>query len=288
MNQTHHSIGDRASKIVLITGCSTGIGRASAHVLRQAGFDVYTTARKPTDIDRLRRQGFPCHFLDYAQSNSIQATVRWLFNQTDGRIFAVFHNGAYGQPGAVEDLSRTALCEQFEANVFGWQELTNLLLPAMRKANSGRIIYNSSVLGVVAMRWRGAYNASKFALEGLADTLRLELRQTNIKVCLIEPGPIQSEFRTTAYAKFLEHINPKASAHQEEYQRVQARLAATDGDQKDWMTLPPEAVAQKVLRALRQRRPPARMPVTAPSHVLVRLKRLIPTKWLDALVGKVD
>jgi NAD(P)-dependent dehydrogenase (short-subunit alcohol dehydrogenase family) len=182
------------SKTLLITGCSSGIGYTTAIELKNRGHNVIASARKPEDVSRLTQEGFAAIQLDLADSQSIQQAVSQAIDLTDGKIDALFNNGAFGQPGAVEDLTRDVLRFQFETNLFGTHELTNLLIPLMRRQGHGRIIYNSSILGLVAMRYRGAYNASKFALEGLADTLRLELHGTNIHISLIEPGPIVSEF----------------------------------------------------------------------------------------------
>jgi len=190
------------SKTILITGCSSGIGYTTALLLKQRGYRVIASARQQHDVDRLRQEGFEAIRIDLADSASIRLAVSEMLIMTEGRIDALFNNGAFGQPGAVEDLSRDVLRFQFETNFFGTHELTNLLIPIMRRQGQGRIIYNSSVLGFVAMTYRGAYNASKFALEGLADTLRLELKGTGIHLSIIEPGPILSDFRKNAFAIF--------------------------------------------------------------------------------------
>jgi len=202
------------AKTILITGCSSGIGYTTAIELQKRGFNVIATARKVEDVDCLAQEGLTALQLDLADSVSIQQAVKQIIELTDGEIYGLFNNGAFGQPGAVEDLSRDVLRYQFETNVFGTQELTNLIIPLMRKQGHGRIIYNSSVLGLVAMTYRGAYNASKFALEGLADTLRLELQGSGIHVSLIEPGPILTNFRQNAFALYKKNINPAKSVHQ--------------------------------------------------------------------------
>ncbi|MCK5189463.1 MAG: SDR family NAD(P)-dependent oxidoreductase, partial [Methylococcales bacterium] len=197
------------AKIVLITGCSTGIGYTTAIELKKRGHRVICSARKEADVTRLQEQGFETLQLDLADSGSIQQAVKQFIELTDGKIDGLFNNGAFGQPGAVEDLTRDVLRSQFETNFFGTHELTNLIIPLMRKQGYGRIIYNSSILGFVAMRYRGAYNASKYALEGLVDTLRIELFNTNIKLSIIEPGPITSNFRKNAFALYQKNINPE-------------------------------------------------------------------------------
>lgn len=274
-----------SEQIVLITGCSTGIGHRTAVELKQRGHRVIASARKPEDVLALRSQGFEAVQLDLADSASIQAAVQQVLVLTDGRCDALFNNGAFGQPGAVEDLSREVLRYQFETNFFGTHELTNLILPVMRKQGHGRIIYNSSVLGLVALTYRGAYNASKFALEGLADTLRLELHGTNIHICLIEPGPILSEFRKNSHELFKANIQAEQSPHRETYQKMVERLNKEGAAVP--FTLPARAVAEKVIHAVESTRPKCRYYVTFPTHLFGFLKRLLPTRWLDYFLRKV-
>ena len=212
------------SKTILITGCSSGIGGWAAHGLKARGWRVFATARQPADVARLQAEGLESLPLDLHDSASIQTAVATVLERTGGRLDALLNNGAYGQPGAVEDLSREALREQFETNLFGTQELTNQIIPVMRQQGGGRILYISSVLGLVAFPYRGAYVASKFALEGLADTLRLELASTGIHVCLIEPGPILSRFRDNAHVAYRRHVRVEASPHREKYAAMEARL----------------------------------------------------------------
>ncbi len=270
------------TKTLFITGCSSGIGYVTAQTVKQRGHRVICSARKQADVDRLRGEGFETLRLDLADSASIRQGVDELIELTGGRIDAVFHNGAYGQPGAVEDLSRAALREQFETNFFGTHELTNLLIPLFRKQGQGRIIYNSSILGFVAMRYRGAYNASKFALEGLADTLRIELHGSNIHIVLIEPGPIESRFRQNAFAMYKKHIDRDHSFHRETYQAMEARLQKPGPAAP--FTLPATAVAAKVLHAFEAERPKIRYYVTFPTYLFGYLKRLLPDSWLDYLL----
>jgi short-subunit dehydrogenase len=210
--------------------------------------------------------------------------LKQILKQTNGRIDALFNNGAFGLPGAVEDLTREAMMHQFQTNVFGTQELTNLIVPIMRKQGGGKIIYNSSILGFAAMPYRGAYNASKFAIEGFADTLRLEVKQDNIQVSLIEPGPIISDFRNNAFIQFKQWINMEESAHQQNYQAMVSRLK-TEGPSAPF-TLPPKAVTQCVIHALQKPRAKIRYRVTVPTIVFALLKRLLPNRWLDILLTK--
>ena len=272
------------SKTILITGCSTGIGYTTAIALKKRGHNVIATARKSEDVSRLTLEGFSAIKLDLADSESIQQAVNQVIALTGGRCDALFNNGAFGQPGAVEDLTRDVLRYQFETNLFGTHELTNLLIPVMRRQGHGRIIYNSSVLGLVAMRYRGAYNASKFALEGLADTLRLELHGTNIHISLIEPGPILSNFRKNSYALYKKNIDPTHSFHKEAYEAMEARLQKEGAAVA--FTLPAEAVVKKVIHALETKRPKMRYYVTFPTYIFAIFKRILPMSWLDGLLRK--
>jgi NAD(P)-dependent dehydrogenase (short-subunit alcohol dehydrogenase family) len=274
-----------SAKSILITGCSTGIGYITAQVLKQRGHQVIATARKAVDVGRLTSEGFTAMQLDLADSASIRGAVAATLELTGGKLDAVFHNGAFGQPGAVEDLSREVLRSQFETNFFGTHELTTLLLPVMRQQGHGRIIFNSSVLGFVAMTYRGAYNASKFALEGLADTLRLELHGSNIFVAIIEPGPITSDFRKNALTLFKQNIDADNSVHKDSYQNVAERLEK-EGDVAPF-TLPAKAVAAKVAHALEAKQPRIRYCVTFPTYLFAVLKRILPTAWLDYLLRQV-
>ena len=273
------------SKVVFITGCSTGIGYTTAVELKKRGYRVICSARKNSDVSRLKSEGFETMQLDLADSESIQLAVKKLIKLTDGKVDGLFNNAAFGQPGAVEDLTREVLRNQFETNFFGTHELTNLIIPIMRKQGYGRIIYNSSVLGFVAMKYRGAYNASKFALEGLVDTLRIELHGTNIKLSLIEPGPIESNFRKNAFALYKENIQPETSFHKETYKAMEERLQK-EGPAVPF-TLPAEAVALKVIHALEADSPNIRYYVTFPTYLFAYLKRILPMAWLDVLLRKI-
>ncbi|HFC93409.1 MAG TPA: SDR family NAD(P)-dependent oxidoreductase [Leucothrix mucor] len=270
---------------VLVTGCSSGIGYCVAKGLKARGYNVYATARQQDDVDRLIAEGFKCLKLDYADSESVQDLANELMLLIGCDLYAVFHNGAYGQAGAVEDLSREAMEKQFATNVFGWMELNNRLIVMMRQNNSGRIIFNSSVLGIVSLPFRGAYNASKYAIEGFADTLRLELRDTGIKISLIEPGPIESKFRANSLIALKENIDTESSVHRDLYKKNIARLEKEGAAVP--FTLPAEAVLKKVIHALESPKPKARYYVTFPTYLFTTLKRLLPTKWLDKALSKV-
>ena len=269
---------------VLVTGCSSGIGYHVAKGLMERGYNIYATARKPEDVTRLIAEGFKCLQLDYADSTSVQDLANELMLLVGTNLYGVFHNGAYGQPGAVEDLTRETLEKQFAANVFGWMELNNRLIVLMRHNNRGRIIFNSSVLGLISLPFRGAYNASKYAIEGFADTLRLELSDTNVKVSLVEPGPVESRFRANALQALKDNVNMEESVHRDRYKRTLKRLAK-EGN-VDPYTLPPEAVLKKVIHALENKSPQAHYYVTTPTYIMGTLKRLLPTKLMDMFIMK--
>ena len=270
---------------ILITGCSTGIGLCAAKMLHQQGYNVIATVRKPQDAKQLADLAITTTLLDLTDSQSILDAVTFTLKHFDNRIDALFNNAAYGQPGAVEDLNRDVLREQFETNVFGTQELTNLIIAQMRQQGHGRIIYNSSVLGFVSMAYRGAYNASKYALEGLADTLRLELSGSNIYISLIEPGPILSQFRANAFAKYQQNITKENSAHRETYLAMEQRLTKKGAAVP--FTLPPEAVVKKLIHAIESSKPQVRYYVTFPTYLFGFLKRLLPHRWLDWVLIRV-
>lgn len=271
-------------KTVLITGCSSGIGYCAAKGLQARGYRVFATARRRDSIEKLLAEGLESFRLDLNDSNSIHFAFEEVMRRTGGELYALFNNGAYGLPGAVEDLNRDALRAQFETNVFGWQELTNLAIPVMRQQGYGRIIQNSSVLGFVALPFRGAYNASKYAIEGLSDTLRLELKGSNVHISLIEPGPISSLFRMNAVKALQKYIDIENSVHREKYQGVLARLNK-QGPAVPF-TLPPEAVLKRVIHALEAPKPQARYYVTVPTHLFGFLKRILSTRALDVLLAK--
>jgi NAD(P)-dependent dehydrogenase (short-subunit alcohol dehydrogenase family) len=271
-------------KTILITGCSSGIGYCVAKGLHARGYRVFATARKKADVEKLSAEGLESFRLDLNDSNSINFAFEETLRRTDGKLYALFNNGAFGLPGAVEDLNRDALRAQFETNVFGWQELTNLAIPVMRRQGYGRIIQNSSVLGFVSMPYRGAYNASKYAIEGLSDTLRLELKGTDIYVSLIEPGPIASQFRMNAVKALEKYVDVENSVHREKYQGVLTRLNKPGPAVP--FTLPPEAVLKRVILALESDKPKPRYYVTFPTYLFGFLKRILSTRVLDAILAK--
>ncbi|HBS26568.1 MAG TPA: short-chain dehydrogenase [Gammaproteobacteria bacterium] len=274
------------NKSILISGCSSGIGLATAEVLKKRGYRVFATARKTADVERLKEKGFESFQLDMADSDSIIHCVEQVLAATNGSLYALFNNAGFGIPAAVEDLSREALRVQFETNVFGLIELTNLIIPVMRKQGEGRIIQNSSVLGLAPFPFRGAYNASKFAIEGISDTLRMELLGSGIVVSLIEPGPIISQFRQNGYRAYLKYIDGKNSYYKNNYAAMEERLLK-EGPVAPF-TLPPEAVAEKVIHALESPRPKIRYYVTKVTYIFAFLRRVLPFWLLDKVLLKAS
>lgn len=275
------------SKTILITGCSSGIGYDAAKTLAARGWRVFATCRQDKDCARLRDEGLESFRLDYTDTASITAAVQTVFERTGGTLDALFNNGAYAIPGAVEDIPTDALRANFETNFFGYHELIRQVIPAMRAQASGRIIQCSSVLGFSAMKWRGSYVATKFALEGLTDALRLEMRDTSIRVVLIEPGPITTKFRENATRQFEKWIDWKASARADQYQgSLLARLydAKTGPDPFE---LGPSAVTKKLIHALEAPRPRPRYFVTTPTYIAGWMNRLFSTRLRDWITAKM-
>ncbi|ERE16275.1 MULTISPECIES: SDR family oxidoreductase [Chromobacteriaceae] len=268
-----------SARTILITGCSSGIGYHTAKWFREKGWRVFASCRKQEDVERLRAEGFESLRLDVDDAGSIRSALDEVLARTGGTLDALFNNAGFGQPGAVEDISRQAMREQFETNLFGPWELTNAAMAVMRAQGHGRIVYNSSILGFAAMRWRGAYNASKFAMEGLCDTLRHELHGTDIHVSLVEPGPIESRFRPNALARFLKNVDIDGSVHRDNYQQQLERLKK-EGHAAPF-TLPASAVAEAVWHAATSRRPRARYRVTFPTKLFWFLRRFLPQRWYD-------
>ncbi len=273
-------------KSILITGCSSGIGYDAAHTLKSRGWRVFATCRKQDDCDKLISEDLESFLLDHTDQASMETAVAECLNRTGGTLDALFNNGAYGIPGAVEDLPTDALRTIFETNLFGYHALTRLVLPVMRAQGHGRILNCSSVLGFAVMKWRGAYNSTKFAMEGLTDTLRIEMRDTGIHVILIEPGPITSKIRQNSIPHFEKWIDWENSPRRNEYKtRLIKRLYADTGP--DTFELPASAVSKKVIHALEHPRPKPRYFITTPTYIMAALKRLLPTRATDWLTAKL-
>jgi len=271
-------------KTILITGCSSGIGYDAAHGLTAIGWRVFATCRSADDCERLRAEGLESFPLDYSDEPSIKTALAEVLKRTGGTLDALYNNGAFALPGAVEDLPRDGLRAIFETNLFGYFDLIHQVMPVMRAQGHGRIINYSSVLGLLAIRWRGAYCATKFAMEGLTDAMRLELSDSPIHITLIEPGPITSSIRQKAIPQFEKWIDWQGSAHRTRYE-TQLRVRLYQDGGPDNFELPASAVTAKLIRALTVKRPRPRYYVTTPTHVMGFIKRITSTRFFDWLVG---
>jgi len=272
-------------KTILITGCSSGIGYDTAHYLHNNGYKVFATARKVEDVKKLKDEGLNAYLLDVTEPESITQTLASILEQTDGKLYAVFNNAGYGQPGAVEDIPTEVLKEQFETNLFGLHEMTRQIIPIMRAQGYGRIIQHSSVLGLISLRFRGAYNASKYAIEGLCDTLRLELMPDDIHVITINTGPVHSDFRKNATKKFYEHIHGQDTVFKDAYEKE--LIPHQEKKTKDPFTKDSDVVISNIIKALESRKPKPRYYNTSATHLLGGLKRLLPTAMLDKVLLKI-
>ncbi|MDU8946016.1 SDR family NAD(P)-dependent oxidoreductase [Ovoidimarina sediminis] len=275
-----------AERTLLITGCSSGIGYDAAHGMRKRGWRVFASCRKPEDCARLAAEGFESPRIDYTDEATIRSGLDEVLSATGGRLDALFNNGAYALPGAVEDLPTAGLRAIFEANLFGWHSLTRAVIPVMRQQGHGRIVQNSSILGFIPLYWRGAYVATKHALEGLSDVLRLEMSGTGIHVILIEPGPITSRIRENAVGHFESWIDWKASPRAAEYEKTLLKRLYDSTGGKDAFELPASAVTAKLAHALEHPRPRPRYYVTTPTYLMGGLKRILPTRGLDTIIRR--
>lgn len=271
-------------RTILITGCSSGLGYDAAHGLRARGWRVFASCRKAEDCARLMSEGFESPLIDYADSNTIYNGLAEILEKTGGTLDAVYNNGAFACPGAVEDLPRGALRDIFETNLFGVHELTQAVIPVMRQQGHGRIINCSSVLGLVGMKWRGAYVSTKFALEGLTDVLRIEMARTPLHIILLEPGPITSKIRENSIPHFERWIDIKNSARADQYEKLRGRLYEDTGP--DRFELPASATTKKLIHALESKRPKPRYYVTTPTYLMGTLRRILPTRALDWVIRK--
>jgi len=294
-----------AERSILITGCSSGIGFTCALGMKELGWRVFATARNDADLARLEGLGLEALYLDYTEAKSIENCANEVLERTNGQLDVLFNNGAFGQGGAVEDLRPDVLRHQLETNVIGWHDLTCRIIPSMRKRGFGRVVQCSSILGLIALKWRGAYNASKFAIEALSDTMRLELHGTGVFVCQIEPGPIRSKFQHHAISNFKNTIDTENSPHRLEYQKQMAGksgrslegwgpetpLEARARSGKGWKLkyrLGPEAVLDKLIHAAESTRPKPRYYVTLPTHLGAFARRVLAGRWFDAFCRKIS
>ncbi|MGR3805245.1 SDR family NAD(P)-dependent oxidoreductase [Marinibacterium profundimaris] len=274
-------------KSILITGCSSGIGLDAAQTLKAAGWRVFASCRQQADCDRLAAMGFESPRLDYTDPASIDAALAEVLEATGGRLDALFNNGAHSLSGLVEDLPTDGLRAIFEANFFGWHELTRRVVPVMRAQGHGHIVQCSSALGLGFMRFRGAYAATKHALEALTDTLRLELRDSGIKVVLIEPGPITTKFRRNGVAWFERYIDWKASARRDLYETGLVPRLYAETETKDQFELPASAVSERLLKILQSDHPKPRHYVTTATWITGILMRLLPTRVVDRIIDRI-
>jgi NAD(P)-dependent dehydrogenase (short-subunit alcohol dehydrogenase family) len=267
---------------ILITGCSTGIGHYAAHGMKARGWRVFATARKREDIESLAASGLDALYLDYTEPDSIAAAAEKVFAATGGTLDALFNNGGYAQPGALEDVSTDVLREQFETNFFGWHDLTRRVIPAMRRQGHGRIVMCSSVLGLIAMGFRGPYVATKFAIEAHADTLRIELAQAGIRVSVIEPGPIRTNLTQTSIRYARKNIDIENSVHAAFYAR---RLRRMEKGGNTFGELGPEAVLKALVHACESANPRPQYFVTRPTHLMSLLRRFATKRQLHAFLA---
>ena len=272
------------TKSVLITGSSSGLGYDAALGLRDRGWRVFASCRKAEDCARLQAEGFEAPLLDYADTESLRRGLDEVLAATGGTLDALYNNGAYACPGLVEDLPRGALEEIFQTNLFGVHDLTRMVIPVMRTQGHGRIVNCSSVLGLVTMPWRGAYVSTKFALEGLTDTLRIEMRSTGIHVVLIEPGPITSKIRENAIPHFEKWIDWESAARRDDYEQLKDRLYTSSGP--DAFELPASACTKRLIHALESPRPRPRYYITKPTWIMGALRRILPTRALDWVISR--
>lgn len=252
-------------KSVLITGCSSGIGLESALELQRLGFQVLAACRKPDDVALMTSRGLTGILLDLDKPQSVDRAADEIIALTDNRLYGIFNNAGYGVYGELTTVSREQLEQQFSSNFFGAHQLTMRLLPAMIPHGEGRIVMTSSVMGLISTPGRGAYAASKYALEAWSDALRMELRHTGIRVSLIEPGPIRT--------RFTDNVNQTRRDKPVENPGIAARF-----------TLGPEAVVEKVRHAFTSAHPKMRYPVTLVTHAVSVLKRLLPGRLMDKIL----
>ncbi|MDB4052459.1 SDR family NAD(P)-dependent oxidoreductase [Octadecabacter sp.] len=272
-------------KSILITGCSSGIGYDAAHGMRDAGWRVFASCRKQADCDRMIGEGFESPLLDYNDTATLESGLAEVLAATGGTLNALFNNGGFGTPGAAEDLPREALRANFETNFFGVHDLTTRVIPVMRAQGHGRIVQHSSVLGLVAMRWRPAYNATKFALEGLTDTLRIEMADTNIKIVTMNTGPVTSKIRAKSIPHFEKWIDWENSPRRDQYERgLRKRLYEDTGP--DAFELPASAVTAKLLKACTHPNPKPRYYVTTPTYLMGFLRRILTSRGLDRVLRR--
>ena len=270
---------------ILITGCSSGIGLQTALTLKENNYKVYASARKEEDVEMLRNLGFETFKIDVRNKEEITQALETII-KNDIKLDVVFNNAGYGQPGAVEDLSVDTLKEQFDTNFFGLHEVTLQAMKIFRAQGFGKIIQHSSVLGIISLKYRGAYNASKYAIEGITDTLRQEVLGSNIFISTINTGPVTSKFRENALIKFNKNIQIEGSFFEEVYKKeLKVRLESNDNNAP--FNLPATSVANVVLKIMQTQKPKPRYYVTKATYILGFLKRVLSTSLMDKLLNKI-
>jgi len=268
------------SKAVLITGCSTGIGRATAEHLAARGWRVYATARRPETIADLRNRGCEVLALDVCDEASIRGAVDTVV-AAEGAVGVLVNNAGYGQEGTVEEVPMEEVRRQFETNVFGLVRLTQLALPGMRRQHWGRVINVSSMGGRLTFPGGGVYHATKHAVEAISDALRFEVRGFGVDVVVIEPGPIKTQFEDTS----LDSMDAASDSHVSPYAEFNASVAErVRGTYKGPMAAGPEAVARAIERAVSAKHPRTRYPVTAAARLLMLTRRILPDRAWDAML----
>jgi len=279
---------NNSKKSILVTGSSSGIGLCVARDLHELGWNVIATCRDIKDCEILTNQyGLTSTVIDYSDEETITSGFNYALEKTNGKIDVLFNNGAYGLPSLVEDIPVDSLRNIFETNFFGWHSLTNKVIPLMKAQGSGRIIQNSSILGFMALKYRGAYTATKYAVEGLSDTLRMEIEKHNIKVILIQPGPITTKFRENSYNQFKKSISWEKSDNKEIYSKIIIPRLEDKNPKKIAFELLPDAVSKAVIHACTSKKPKIRYRVTWATIIMMYLKRLLTDKLFDRISSRL-
>ena len=271
------------TKNILITGCSSGIGKDVAITLHNKGWRVFATCRSKTDCTFFTKLGIESFPLDLLKEESINCAVNLVKEKTKSQLDVLFNNGAYAIPGAIQDIPRSAMREIFEVNVFGQIDLINRCIPLMMSSDYPKIINCSSVLGFISLPYRGLYSATKYSIEALTDALRRENYDSKIKFVLIQPGPINTDIKKKSVKHFEKWINWKKSIHKKTYEnKVIKRLY--DNNYKDSFNsyeLQPDEVTKILINVLNSKKPKARYKITIQTKIAQIMTKLLPTNILD-------
>lgn len=273
------------TRTILITGCSSGIGLDAARTMKARGWRVFATCRKADDCARLQSEGLESFPLDHDSSESVQAGVTEAMARA-GRIDAAFLNGAFALPGMTEDIPREGMRACMETNFIGVHDLARHIVPIMRDQGAGRLLFCSSVLGFGALRYRAPYVASKFAMEGYADCLRMELHGSGVHVSLIEPGPIPTEIRRNSQGPFEKFVDWRGSRHRSFYESVFRKRLYDESGTPDTFERPVADVTKTVIHACEHPRPKARYFITPATYIVNIIKRVLPTSLSDAILRR--